>query len=254
MLSLYYAATGALRRLIGLPGAHTFSSSPVWLLGRVFEPLEERIQREWSSIIWCSYRSNFSTALHGDRFFSDSGWGCMLRVCQMQLAEGLKRCCRDLEIRSVVRKFIDVDRPDVCPLGIHQFIEASRSAGRWFGPSEISSYAKRIWKPEFLDGVQLHLAHMCSIYRSSILQKERMILLIPLQLGVDGIDAVHMPLFKKSLMHPNCIGIAGGKPRSALFFVGFQGIVFESFSDRAQMIMSCTWILMLSSPRYTKQG
>jgi len=57
----------------------------------------EEIQRKLANIIWFTYRRGFPKLNYGkasslDSHVSDTGWGCMIRVCQMLLAESLKRC------------------------------------------------------------------------------------------------------------------------------------------------------------------
>jgi len=57
----------------------------------------EEIQRKLANIIWFTYRRGFPKLNYGkasslDSHVSDTGWGCMIRVCQMLLAESMKRC------------------------------------------------------------------------------------------------------------------------------------------------------------------
>jgi len=49
--------------------------------------------------IWITYRSNFPNLMQ-DKYASDVGWGCMIRVGQMMLAKGLQ---------SHKQKFLDYD-------------------------------------------------------------------------------------------------------------------------------------------------
>jgi cysteine protease ATG4 len=71
-----------------------------YLLGKEYqtEKLEhvQKMREEFLNIIWFSYRKNFPTLNYkmvplADSFVSDTGWGCMIRVCQMIFAECLKR-------------------------------------------------------------------------------------------------------------------------------------------------------------------
>lgn len=67
-----------------------------------FNPFEE-IETDYRKIIWFSYRNNFPQLLHdqevtiGGSHVSDTGWGCMIRACQMAFAECLKRRIRNRE-------------------------------------------------------------------------------------------------------------------------------------------------------------
>lgn len=73
-----------------------------YLLGKEYEPEKlddlKRMRTAFSHILWFSYRKNFpmlNCKSHPDSesFISDTGWGCMIRVCQMMFAECLKRHC-----------------------------------------------------------------------------------------------------------------------------------------------------------------
>ncbi len=58
-------------------------------------------------------------------------------------------------------------------------------------------------------------------------------ILIPILLGLDSLNSIYHENIKVSLLSPDyfkkcfeipsCIGIAGGRPNSSLFFTGYQG-------------------------------
>jgi len=47
--------------------------------------------------------------------------------------------------------------------------------------------------------------------------------MLNLRLGMAGVDPEYFELIKSCLRQPQCVGILGGKPNFALYFVGFQG-------------------------------
>ncbi len=49
-----------------------------------------------------------------------------------------------------------------------------------------------------------------------------MILLIPVRLGVEKLDSRYIEGLKKCLQMEQSLGFVGGKPRSSLYFVGYQ--------------------------------
>lgn len=86
----------------------------VYLMGEKFEigsnphnkaqKLKE-IKDRFSKITWFSYRKNFPKLNHkklpsAESFISDTGWGCMIRACQMMFAECLKRCYTSQQLRK----------------------------------------------------------------------------------------------------------------------------------------------------------
>lgn len=86
----------------------------VYLMGEKFEigsdPHDKakkykEIKDRFSKITWFSYRKNFPKLNHkklpsAESFISDTGWGCMIRACQMMFAECLKRCYISQQLRK----------------------------------------------------------------------------------------------------------------------------------------------------------
>lgn len=63
------------------------SESEAWILGKHLTSVEA-IQAEINKTIWMTYRENMGKS----QFISnDVGWGCMIRVGQMMLAEAFRR-------------------------------------------------------------------------------------------------------------------------------------------------------------------
>ncbi|KAJ3152707.1 Cysteine protease atg4c [Irineochytrium annulatum] len=49
------------------------------------------------------------------------------------------------------------------------------------------------------------------------------LILVPVRLGLDSLNPLYYPLIKQCFAMPHCVGIAGGRPNSSLFFMGYQG-------------------------------
>jgi hypothetical protein len=69
-------------------GLNDDNSNEVWMLGH-FCPDNEMARLIYCSTLWFTYRDNI--VFKDSPLTSDVGWGCMLRVGQMMLAESLRR-------------------------------------------------------------------------------------------------------------------------------------------------------------------
>ena len=74
------------------------------LLGKVYESNsadKERFLTDFNNVIWLTYRSG----IYGIE--TDAGWGCMIRVCQMVLAETFKRLAPQMPLKQIIDFFRD---------------------------------------------------------------------------------------------------------------------------------------------------
>lgn len=53
-----------------------------------------------------------------------------------------------------------------------------------------------------------------------------LILFVSVRLGNDKINPFYIPCLKSLLQYKNCIGIIGGRPKHALYFIGYQGKIY----------------------------
>lgn len=58
---------------------------------------------------------------------------------------------------------------------------------------------------------------------SSSFSWKPVLILVPIRLGVDRLNAVYIPGLKSCFAARHCVGVAGGKPNSSYFFVGYSG-------------------------------
>lgn len=61
-----------------------------------------------------------------------------------------------------------------------------------------------------------------------------LIMLIPLRLGLDNLNLDYVPALKEVFHYPQSLGIIGGRPRSSLYFVGYQGNYKERKKERKE--------------------
>uniref|UniRef100_A0A8C2D8Z7 Cysteine protease n=1 Tax=Cyprinus carpio TaxID=7962 RepID=A0A8C2D8Z7_CYPCA len=235
------------------------TSEPVWILGKQFSALTEKdeILADVASRLWLTYRKNFQP-IGGTGPTSDTGWGCMLRCGQMILGQAL--ICRHLgrdwtwspgqrqraEYISILNAFID--KKDSY-YSIHQIAQMGvgegKSIGQWYGPNTVAQVLKKLAIFDSWSRLAVHVAmdntvvieeisdccptKIASVYRACALPEEEtalwkpLVLLIPLRLGLSDINEAYFEPLKQCFMMPQSLGVIGGKPNSAHYFIGFVG-------------------------------
>ncbi|RXN04632.1 cysteine protease ATG4B isoform X1 [Labeo rohita] len=167
------------------------TSEPVWILGQQFSALTEKdeILADVTSRLWLTYRKNFQP-IGGTGPTSDTGWGCMLRCGQMILGQAL--ICRHLGRERLCMPWLDFDR-GACAISE----EPREMNGDLEGACALAEEETALWKP--------------------------LVLLIPLRLGLSDINEAYIEPLKQCFMMPQSLGVIGGKPNSAHYFIGFVG-------------------------------
>jgi len=87
-------------------GLNDEKSEKLWIMGNFCDTNEEA-RLIHGSTLWFTYRENLTFA--NSQITSDVGWGCMLRVGQMMMAEAVRRTI-GLELyadQAVIAKTID---------------------------------------------------------------------------------------------------------------------------------------------------
>ena len=137
-----------------------------------------------------------------------------------------------------------------------------KKVGEWFGPSTISYVLKLLVEQHLKGEFILHVSEQGGIYKDEILakceydfeefsidvnniQKENttssypqiecigprikttkkwkpLIMVIPLRLGLETFNTDYIPSIQKVFEMPQTLGIMGGKPKSSLYFIGYQ--------------------------------
>jgi len=220
-------------------------TNPVWLLGQYYpngmekaNQLESLFFLDHNSRIWLTYRHSFEPILPSD-YTSDMGWGCMLRSGQMLLANALVYhfLGRDWRInnkekydfyKGLINWFMDFPEK---PFSIHKIAtlgqKYDKAIGEWFGPMIISQVLKNAVEQstECNNCIGVCVSVDQSIYKDEVLKitnnwKKALILLLPLRLGIKNLNPLYFEDLKKCFQFPQCIGIAGGKPKSSLYLIG----------------------------------
>ena len=214
-----------------------FNFSQATLLGTLHTN-EEEFLKDFKSLAWLTYRNGYPPAENGS-FTSDKGWGCMMRSGQMLLCNTLlrQRFGRNWRISdltnenmtdyaSIMAKFID---SLTSPYSIQRIsLEGKHfdlAVGSWFGPNTISQIINRLCT-DLVISVPLD----STIYTNEVRHqfkdnkgKKGMLLLMNLLLGIGKINPIYFESILKLFDLKYCMGIAGGRPNSSLYFVGYQG-------------------------------
>ncbi|XP_066583131.1 cysteine protease ATG4B isoform X2 [Prorops nasuta] len=234
---------------------------PVWILGQKYNAIKEleAIRSDIMSKFWFTYRKGF-VPIGGcsSTFTSDKGWGCMLRCGQMVLGQALLRLhlgkdwrwmpdTRDSTYLNILSRFED---KRAAPFSIHQIAltgaSEGKEVGQWFGPNTIAQVLKRLVVYDDWSSITIHVALDNTVIVNDILRQCRvdsattvevdgevplktpsqwkpLLLLIPLRLGLSEINPVYINGLKTSFQISQSLGVIGGKPNLALYFIGCVG-------------------------------
>ncbi|RKP39677.1 hypothetical protein BJ085DRAFT_2916, partial [Dimargaris cristalligena] len=206
---------------------------------------------DFESRIWCTYRSQFP-ALPNSTLTTDAGWGCMLRSAQSLVAQAyvvylLGRDWRTTdEDQSILKLFVDLPGPS-SPLSIHNLAqkgaEFDNAVGNWFGPHMACHVLRDLINRTRPMGLQAYLATDGVVYQDTLVAQSKCsgeeedgdtpsihptLILVPTRLGIQNINKIYYAFLKYCFTLSHFVGIAGGKPGSAAYFVGFEdnGFIF----------------------------
>uniref|UniRef100_A0A673IFB3 Cysteine protease n=1 Tax=Sinocyclocheilus rhinocerous TaxID=307959 RepID=A0A673IFB3_9TELE len=104
-------------------------------------------------------------------------------------------------------------------LGIHRLVKlgmtSGKRAGDWYGPAVVAHILRHSgWTGSHCDPQGLN--------SEAASDSRAVIILIPVRLGGEKINPEYLSFVKSILSLEYCIGIIGGKPKQAYYFVGFQ--------------------------------
>eukprot|EP00835_Amoeboradix_gromovi_P000543 NODE_19_length_39463_cov_0.396073.p11 type:complete len:312 gc:universal NODE_19_length_39463_cov_0.396073:32148-31213(-) len=200
--------------------------SSYWILGQHYA--DNAFLSDLKTRPWFTYRYGFPI-ING--YATDSGWGCMVRVGQSIIANAWTTLLlgRDWRLQdspvyvSIMSNFLDTQGNK---FSLHNIVatgqrECLKPIGEWFGTHTIAMTLKHLVNNEKDKPFGIYVATDGTIYDHEITEFP-LLILIPLRLGLHCIPAENYEHIKGCLKLPWCNGIAGGKPNSALFFVGFQ--------------------------------
>lgn len=136
-------------------------------------------------------------------------------------------------------------------LGIYKLVElgmtSGKQAGDWYGPAVVAHILRKAVDEAvdaMLKGISVYVAQDCTVYSADVIDSHStrteshsdpqgldsgaspdsraVVILIPVRLGGEKINPEYLNFVKSILSLEYCIGIIGGKPKQAYYFVGFQ--------------------------------
>ncbi|KAI5967705.1 ATG4 [Candida margitis] len=181
---------------------------------------------------------NLRSLLDNDNFSSDAGWGCMIRTSQNLLANALLKLSGKLD-ESTQLEILQLFQDDPSSaFSIHNFIRVASSSslsikpGQWFGPNAASLSIKEL----ALEVKDRNLSHQvpcvyisenADLYDDGVEELFNkaltpLLLLFPVRLGIDQVNKYYYHSILQLLASKFSVGIAGGKPSSSFYFIGYE--------------------------------
>ncbi|ORY49948.1 hypothetical protein BCR33DRAFT_676867 [Rhizoclosmatium globosum] len=228
------------------------ANGPVVFMGRKYPGLKDAaFLDDFHSRLWVTYRHSFPP-IAPSTYTSDVGWGCMLRSGQMLLANAFiyHLLGRDWRLASntgkawdeyvkIITWFLDSNSS---PYSIHRIAligqQYDKNIGEWFGPTTIAQVLRVLHENVQTTETKLavHIVNdgtllLDELYATCTKRdgedgKERwnsVLILVPVRLGLDSLNSVYHENIKKVFGMNCCVGIAGGRPNSSLYFIGVEG-------------------------------
>ncbi|ORZ27501.1 hypothetical protein BCR41DRAFT_367824 [Lobosporangium transversale] len=220
-------------------------------MGKLYPPSPTQwadFQRDFTSgLIWCTYRHNYAP-IRPSTFTTDVGWGCMLRSGQGLLANALAVQFMgrgwnrpvpgdpmwDIYVK-ILSWFLD-DMNAKSPFSVHRIAllgkQLGKNIGEWFGPSTTSQVTQALVHNFPQSGLSVYVTTDGVIYKDQVEEiatKKKtasfghLLILVTIRLGIDKLNAIYKDAIKATFEFPQSLGIAGGRPSSSYYFVGYQG-------------------------------
>lgn len=212
------------------------TAESIVILGKTYkyEDLDE-IRDDVQSRLWCTYRKGFPP-LGSFQYTSDKGFGCMMRCGQMLLAEALIQShigrdwrwtsdTKDPTYLQIVNKFEDTKS---AVYGIHHIAimgqESGKKISEWYSPNVIAQVIRKLVRFDEFSNLHVHVALDHQLALDDIIEvTSPLLIIIPLRLGLTDINPIYIPALKRCFEIPGTLGIIGGRPNQALYFIGYVG-------------------------------
>ncbi|KAG1941064.1 cysteine protease ATG4C [Pimephales promelas] len=219
---------------------HILGRDWTWSEALTLEPLDAET---WTSSAARRLVATLEASIQGERV------QVTLPLCPAQGgAEEADSYLQEAYHRTIVSWFGDGPSAQ---LGIHRLVQlgmtSGKQAGDWYGPAVVAHILRKAVDEAadaMLKGISVYVAQDCTVYSADVIDSHSaqksshcdpqglntgavpdsraVIILIPVRLGGEKINPEYLSFVKSILSLEYCIGIIGGKPKQAYYFVGFQ--------------------------------
>ena len=167
------------------------------MIGTLHTPeSEEELLKIVENFIWVSYRDGFT---YRGMPMADTGWGCMIRVGQMAVANALLRL--GIGRSEVIKQFLDDYCGSDAPFSIKNILNigstlVGKQAGEWYGAHSISQVINYLNVEENKSSdMETVIFNDGMIYKDEILEKvaeKATLVMIPLRIGLNKIEESYL--------------------------------------------------------------
>lgn len=229
--------------------------SKLWLLGWCYrinqsgdidESSFQDFICDYSSRIWLTYRTELAP-FPGTSKTTDCGWGCMIRTCQMIVAQTLTLLHLGREWRfqgnmeagrlvngvghyDIVSLFGDSPRAE---LGLHRLMQIAgetyvNAVGSWYSPSMVLSLMREALKranSKAAGHLRLHCVTDGMLVDTDVSEASDnftspVLIVVCVRLGARSINKCYYKHVLSFLKLRNTVGIVGGRPKHSVYFIG----------------------------------
>ncbi|XP_071450537.1 cysteine protease ATG4B isoform X2 [Hetaerina americana] len=161
-----------------------------------------------------------------------------------------ERSCRDMSYRTYLRILRMFEDRRAAPFSIHQIAlmgasSEGKAVGEWFGPNTVAQVIRKLAVSDEWSSLVVHVAMDNTVAIGNIKRQcftpprhiegpsgimdskspswRPLLLIVPLRLGLSEINPLYIKGLKVCFTFKQSLGVIGGKPNHALYFIGCVG-------------------------------
>ncbi|XP_041647825.1 cysteine protease ATG4C [Cheilinus undulatus] len=224
---------------------HFLGRDWTWSEALTLQPLDTET---WTATTAKRLVASLESSLQGPNRSSNHRSTPLHQATALGSAEEADAHLKEMYHRTLVSWFGDSPSAQ---LGLHRLVRLGltlgKQAGDWYGPAVVAHILKKAVEEAIdpgLAGITAYVSQDCTVYSADVIDSHRapgagqaaspqstqtepspsraVIILVPVRLGGEKTNPDYFNFTKSVLSLEYCIGIIGGKPKQACYFVGFQ--------------------------------